>query len=310
MKFRIFALQFQVVLAVCFVFSLSSLAQTQQYNVDSNILEQPASFKVRSISSVATDKDDNIYIFHRGNKRWDRKYPESTELIKEPAILKYSKAGKLIDSFGANMFLMPHMITIDHNGNIWAVDVWLQQVVKLDRQGKPLLTLGEIFKPGMDSLHFDLPTDIAVLADNSFFVGDGYGNARICRFSKTGKWTDSWGKHGTKPGEFNIPHSITIHGKKLFVADRENSRLQVFDLKGNFLSEWNGSAITGKLFALAIDNKENVYVTETSGTFMLSKELQVLQSWPEKGHDIAVDSKGTVYLSGSGGIRRISKEGR
>jgi len=271
------------------------------------MLELPISFNIGSISSVASDKDDNIYIFHRGNKKWNKKYPESTELIKEPAILKYSKEGKLIDSFGANMFLMPHMITVDQNKNIWAVDVWLQQVIKLDKKGKILLTLGELFKPGPDSLHFDLPTDVVIASDKSFFVGDGYGNSRICNFTARGKWNYSWGKKGTEPGEFHIPHSIAIHKEKLFVADRENSRLQVFDLQGNFLSQWDGKLIAGRLFALAVDNKGRIYVTGANGTFILSEKFEVLESWSEKGHDIAVDSQGTIYLSGAGAFKRISK---
>ena len=119
---------------------------------------------------------------------WNKKYTEERQPISSPVIIKYSKQDKLIDSIGANIFILPHMITVDNKGHIWTVDVGLQQIQKLDKNGRLLLTLGEPFKPGNDSLHFDLPTDIAFLKDNSFYVSDGYGNSRVVKFSKNGKW--------------------------------------------------------------------------------------------------------------------------
>ena len=232
----------KVVILCCFIaLSKTSVSQSNNYIVDSNLLQQPTSFKIQSISGVAVDKDDNIYVFHRADRKWNRKYPEFKELIKEPAIVKYSKKGKLLDSFGTNTFLMPHMITVDLEGNIWAVDVWLQQVIKLDKKGTVQLRLGELFKPGTDSLHFDLPTDIAVLKDHSFYIADGYGNSRIAKFSKNGDWEFARGKKGIETGEFNLPHSIAIFKDTIFVADRENARLQLFDLKGNFISTMYGA---------------------------------------------------------------------
>ncbi len=265
-------------------------------------------YKIEIISTtithgIATDKNDNVYIFYRAGRGWE---PEAKETLKPPVILMYSKDGKLIDSIGAGIFILPHMITIDNKGNIWAVDAALQQIFKLDKNGKILLKLGEMFTAGNDSLHFNLPTDIAFLKDNSFYISDGYGNSRVVKFSKSGKWQYSWGKKGNQPGEFDIPHSISVFNKKVFVADRENSRLQIFDFKGKFITQLNVKDRVGRLFAVTADKKGRLYLTGDKGTTMLTPDLQEIKTWSEKGHDIAVDSKGVIYIVGGGGFKKIS----
>ncbi len=252
---------------------------------------------------VATDKNDNVYIFYRAGRGWE---PEAKETLKPPVILKYSKDEKLIDSIGAGIFVLPHMITIDNKGNIWAVDVALQQILKLDKNGRILLKLGEKFTAGSDSLHFNLPTDIAFSKDNSFYISDGYGNSRVVKFSKNGKWQYSWGRKGDQPGEFTIPHSIAVFKKKVFVADRENSRLQIFDLKGRFITQLNVKDKIGRLFAATADKKGRLFLTGDKGTTMLTPDLQEIKTWSEKGHDIAVDFKGVIYIVGGGGFKKIS----
>lgn len=258
------------------------------------------------VGGVSIDKKDNVYVIHRGGRVWNKKYIDAREPVNSTVILKYSKEGKLIDSLGANVFILTHMVSIDCKKNIWVTDVGLQQVVKLDNNGKFLLSLGERFKPGSDTLHFDLPTDMVFLNDNSFFVSDGYGNSRIIKFSKKGSWQFSFGKKGTENGNFNVPHSIALHKTKLFVADRENFRLQIFDLKGNYISQLSMKDKVGRPSGVAVDRIGNVYLTGDLGTLMLSPDLQEIKSWSQKGHDIAVDSRGIIYIVGSNGFQKIS----
>ena len=120
--------------------------------------------------------------------------------------------------------------------------VGLHQIFKFSHEGNLLLKLGVAKTPGNDSLHFDLPTDVAVADDGSFYVSDGYGNSRVVKFSKEGKYLFEWGKKGDKPGEFNTPHMIDLdtYGN-VYVADRENNRIQKFDAHGIFLKEWRNN---------------------------------------------------------------------
>ncbi len=295
------------ILIVSISFNNTSVAQfAKEYKVDSNFLQQPKSFKPGSIPGVAIDEEDNIYIVHRADRVWNRKYATTKDPIKQPVILKYSREGKLIDSMGTDIFIMPHSLTIDEKGNIWVVDVWLQQIIKFDKNGKILRALGEKFVPAADSLHFDLPADVVFLKDNSFYIADGYGNSRVIKFSKNGSWQFAWGKRGKETGEFHTPHSIAVYRKKVFVADRENSRLQVFDLEGNFIEQLDVKDKLGRLFALSIDKKGNLYLSGEKGTSIYSQGLEELKTFTGRGHDIAVDSRGVIYLVGSGAVKRLT----
>ena len=168
----------------------------------------------------------------------------------EPPILEFDPSGKLLASFGAGMFAFPHGFTIDAQGNIWASDANANetvlgmsakdangvtrghQVFKFSPAGKILMTLGQEGVAGNDPDAFDQPSGIAIAPNGDIFVTDGHGkNDRVVRFSKDGQFIKSWGHHGAGPGEFDQPHDISIGGSqsRVFVADRSNSRVQVFD---------------------------------------------------------------------------------
>jgi peptidylamidoglycolate lyase len=137
----------------------------------------------------------------------------------------------------------PHKLAInphDTEKHVWVIDDMLHQVFKMTNDGKQIvLTLGERLKPGDDEKHFNRPTDIAFLPDGTFFISDGYANRRVVKFDKNGAFVKAWGKEGTGPGEFNTPHGIaTSADRKVYVADRSNSRIQVFDENGTFLDMW------------------------------------------------------------------------
>jgi NHL repeat-containing protein len=137
----------------------------------------------------------------------------------------------------------PHKLAInpyDPDKHVWVVDDMLHQIFKLTNDGKQIvLTLGERLKPGNDDKHFNRPTDIAFLPDGTFFISDGYTNRRVVKFDKNGGFIKAWGKEGTGPGEFNLPHGIaTDRNRRVYVADRSNSRIQVFDENGTYLDQW------------------------------------------------------------------------
>jgi sugar lactone lactonase YvrE len=172
-----------------------------------------------------------------------------------PAVLKFDETGKLVKSFGAAMFVFPHGIHVDKQGNVWVTDGIPPGaaaapaaagtghiVVKFSSEGKVLLTLGKLGVAGDGPDTFNQPSDVITAPNGDIFVADGHGgntNARIVKFDKNGKFIKSWGKKGTAPGDFDTPHSLAMDSRgRLFVADRNNNRIQIFDQDGKFLEEW------------------------------------------------------------------------
>ena len=166
-------------------------------------------------------------------------------------ILKFDSSGRLINSFGAQMFIYPHGMHVDRDGNIWVADAQGnrehtkgQQVFKFSPDGKVLLTLGKpgITGPGPDT--FNEPCDVVTAPNGDIFVADGHSTSptsttRIMKFSKDGRFLKAWGHLGSGPGEFRTPHSLAMDSRgRLFVADMGNFRIQIFDQEGTFLAEW------------------------------------------------------------------------
>lgn len=160
---------------------------------------------------------------------------------------------------------MPHGLTIDKENNAWITDVALHQVMKFNSNGrtngKPVLTLGQQFKPGNGKTSFCKPTSVAVLPDGDFFVADGYCNARIIKFSKNGERILSWGKSSffghvidhAPENYFAVPHALTLAGAGvLCVADRENGRIQCFHTSnGTFITQFHNQVVGDRLFSVA-----------------------------------------------------------
>ncbi len=184
-------------------------------------------------------------------------------------ILEFDLSGKVLKSFGAGMFVFPHGLYVDKGGNVWVTDGQGKdgkghQVFKFSPDGKVLLTLGKAGVAGEGPDTFNRPTDVAVAANGDIFVSDGHGgdsNARIVKFSKDGKFIKTWGKKGSGPGEFNLPHSLAFDSKgRLFVADRENNRLQIFDQDGKFIAEWKQFSRPSGVF---IDKNDVLFVADS-----------------------------------------------
>jgi sugar lactone lactonase YvrE len=219
----------------------------------------PAGFTHGDVAGVSTDSQDRVYVFNRG----------------EHPLLVYDRDGSFVTSWGEGIFTRPHGITI-HDDAVYLADDGDHTVRKFTLEGELLQTLGTPNHPsdtGYDwgtstSLKtiarggppFHRPTRLSVSQDGDLYVSDGYGNARIHRFSARGDLLQSWGEPGTGPGEFNLPHSVWAHSDgRVFVCDRENERVQIFDAGGKYLDEWTNMNRPGDLF---IDADNNVYIGE------------------------------------------------
>ena len=186
-----------------------------------------------------------------------------------PAILQFDETGRLRKSFGAGMFVFPHGIHVDRGGNVWITDARGrdgkgQQVFKFSPDGKLLLTLGKAGVTGEGPDVFNQPSDVVVAASGDVFVADGHdenSNARIVKFSKDGQFIKTWGKRGSAPGEFDTPHGLAFDSRgRLFVADRGNNRIQIFDQDGKFLEEWRQF---GRPSGVYIDKRDVLYVADS-----------------------------------------------
>ena len=195
----------------------------------------------------------------------------------EDPIMEFDASGKLLKSFGSGMLISPHGLHVDKDGNVWVTDNGDvggkgQQVFKFSREGKLLMTLGKAGTKGTDSETFDQPSDVAVAPSGDVFVSDGHVNSRIVKFSKDGKFIKTWGKKGTGPGEFDLPHALAFDSRgRLFVGDRSNSRIQIFDQEGNFLAEWRQF---GRPSGIFIARNDTVYVTDSESNASRNPEYK------------------------------------
>lgn len=196
---------------------------TVWYEVDPAWPKRPAEAQWGQTPGVAMDREDNVWIFTRAT----------------PPVQVYRPDGTFVRSWGEDFIATAHQIKFDHQGNVWLADVGNHVVLKCSPEGKVLQRLGTTGEPGCDERHFDKPTDMVVGPAGDVFVTDGYGNSRVVHFDAQGNFVKSWGRLGTAPGEFSIPHAIVIDSKgRLYVADRNNVRIQVFDQQGKLLDVW------------------------------------------------------------------------
>ena len=215
-----------------------------------------------STAGVALDRNGNIWVA-------ERCAANSCAGSSLAPILEFDSSGKLLTSFGADMFVFPHGITVDRSGNVWVTDGDGKdgkghQVFKFSPKGKILLTLGKAGVAGDGEGTFNRPSAVAIAANGDIFVADGHGgesNARIVKFSKEGKFILAWGKKGSAPGELNIPHALAFDSKgRLFVADRGNNRIQIFDQNGKFIDQWQQFSRPSGIF---IDQNDVIYVADS-----------------------------------------------
>jgi len=277
------------------------------------------------VSGVGVDSRGDVFVLHRAGREW----PDSGDLdlrpIARPTVLVFDgSTGALVSSWGADRFAMPHGLTVDGEDNVWITDVAYQQVYKFSHDGRLLLTLGERGIAGADQGHFNRPTKVALAADGSFYVSDGYRNSRVVKFAADGRFLTQWGTKGTGPGQFDLPHGIAVDARgRVYVADRNNARVQVFDEGGRFLAEWKGPAF-GRPFDVAVAADGGVFIVDggdipkeppdRSAVVWARPDGTVAERFGRFGvydgemyraHDLAVAKDGSVYVGDAGG--RVQK---
>jgi NHL repeat len=230
----------------------------------------PPGWTFHEVSGVGVDRQDRVYVFCRG----------------EHPLMIFDREGNFVASWGEGRFTRPHAVTMGPDDSIYLIDDGDHTVRKCTLDGKVLLTIGTPGKPApiRSGQPFNRCTHVAIAKDGSLFISDGYGNSRIHKFSPEGKLLFSWGESGTDPGQFNLPHNICVDNTGyLYVADRENHRVQVFDQNGRFQTQWNNLF---RACGLYIDHRdaagERVYVGE------LGPSLPVSQGFPNLGARVAI----------------------
>ena len=231
-----------------------------QHKIEYEVLEgwerMPEGWSFVEVAGVACDSRDRVYVFNRGA---------------HPMIV-FDKEGKFLNAWGEGMFKGPHGIFIDRNDCLWLADDKDHTVHKFTADGRRLMTLGESGKaadtgyqigvsPVLRSAGpFHRVTNVAVLPDGDMYIADGYGNARVHKFSAAGKLLFSWGEPGRGPGQFILPHGIGVDSAGLvYVADRENSRVQIFKPDGEYLREWT---FLNRPYDIFIDDQDMLHIAE------------------------------------------------
>jgi 6-bladed beta-propeller len=188
------------------------------------------------VSWIAADRNGLVYLIQRNDKL-------------DPVIV-VDRSGKVVRSWGKGMYKTPHTIRVDPQGNVWTTDAASSMVYKFSPEGKKLMEI-EVGGQPTPCGNFCSTTDIAFAPNGNLFITDGYRNARVLEYTPDGKKIREWGSAGDGPGQFRLPHSIQIDENGIiYIADRENGRIQRFDLQGKYLGEWTKY---GKTFGLKLD---------------------------------------------------------
>ena len=254
-------------------------------------------------SDGAVNSKDEVHIFSRG----------------EHPITIWDTDGNFISSWGEGEFSAnPHGIYIAPNDNVWLVDRDYHIATEYSPSGESLRTLGEKLSPApsFQGVPFNMPSGLAIAPNGDMFVSDGYGAHRVHKFSADGELLLSWGKEGTGPGEFALLHNIWVDSRgRVFICDRENSRIQIFDSDGNFIEEWTDLVRPGDVWVL----DDIVHVIESGpdgGVSLWDLDQNLITRWrsnePEAdsivgGHGICVDSQGSIYVTEIGQGQRVTK---
>ena len=269
------------------------------YEVEEGWAKLPDGWDMKVVAGIGVDSQDRVYAFNRGD---------------HPMIV-FDSDGSVVASWGEDTFNFAHAVYVDASDKLWLTDRYGQVVWKCDTDGNLLQTLGTVGEPAPDGGPFHDPTQLAFAPNGDMYISDGYVNSRTHRFSAAGEHLHSWGEFGDAPGQFNLPHGVWVDPRgRVWVADRENSRIQFFNLDGLFLYEWNGYARPSDFY---MDSDGVMYVAEIdAGVAVVDMDGKMLSRFGEPGdgpgqfvspHGIWGDSGGNLYLCEVGRENSIFK---
>ena len=282
----------------------------------------PTGTNFGEVSGVAVNSKGHVFVFTRSESAGGPAYaPTAAQL------LEFGPKGEFIREIGKGLYgwAFAHTVRIDRDDNIWAVDKGSDMVIKFNQAGRVMEVYGRRKEsadedtkpwehvspplPPVDGL-FRQPTDVAWDSQGNTYISDGYINSRVAKFSKTGDWVKSWGEPGKGPGQFTLPHSIAIdRTDRVYVGDRSNRRIQVFDTDGKFLRQFtidvppspsivpvNGNKPSAAAALAVIGAPNSICITPGQNQVMFVGEL----AYPGRIFKVSLDGQVLGYIGGSG----------
>jgi sugar lactone lactonase YvrE len=282
----------------------------------------PAGANFGEVSGVAVNSKGHVFVFTRSSSAHGPAYAPSAALL-----LEFGPKGEFIREVGKDLYgwSFAHTVRIDKDDNIWAVDKGSDMVIKFNQAGRVTQVFGRRKEsadeeskpwehpnpplPPVDGL-FRQPTDVAWDSAGNIYISDGYVNSRIAKYDRNGDWVKSWGERGTRPGQFNLPHAIVVdRNDNIYVGDRSNRRIQVFDTDGKFLRMFtidvppppgtrpvNGNTPTGERLAATIGAPNSICITPGPNQVLFVGE----STFPGRLFKVALDGKVLGVIGKSG----------
>ena len=289
----------RLLLPLMLVSALPVLAQLKSgpplpYHAVEGWAKLPAGWNFGETSGVDVDKNDNVWVFNRGS------HP----------VIQFDKSGRMLQAWPDVPVKSSHGIRVDADGNIWTIDVAGHRLMKFTPAGALLMFIGSVggAAGNNDSKDaFGRPTDITFAPNGDLFVSDGYDNSRVIKFNKDGDYLTHWGSKGTGDGQFNLVHDVALDKQgRLYVADRNNQRVQIFDGNGRFIGKWTDLGSPWGLYYVARENALYMCDGVNDRILKLNLDGQVLGVLGSHGkiagkldfpHNLAVDSTGAIYVA-------------